>query len=288
MGFLLIALAGGVFLVWEKFRVEVRLADVAAYFAVLALVGGSWFIVQILSGNRDTVVEFIVYQIRLFQTQDAGHGGFFGYHFVVLFFGVFPSSILALSAFKKEFSEETHYMEMRRWMVILFWVVLILFSIVKTKIVHYSSLAYFPLTFLAAAFVYSAHLGKKSWKKWMSAIILALSVLVSVPLMILQFIDKFKYRIIDSNLINDAFAVENLKADGGWRGFEFLPGLFFLIAVILIFTRIKRDMPLKRCLLYTSINVAKPMVSGSLYNVYTCLHHVAVALHQTATAYSAQ
>lgn len=248
VGFLLIALTGGVFLVWEKFRVEVRLADVAAYFSVLALVGGSWFIVQILSGNRDTVVEFIVYQIRLFQTQDAGHGGFFGYHFVVLFFGVFPSSILALSAFKKEFSEETHYMEMRRWMVILFWVVLILFSIVKTKIVHYSSLAYFPLTFLAAAFVYSAHLGKKSWKKWMSAIILALSVLVSVPLMLLQFIDKFKYRIIDSNLIHDAFAVENLKADGGWRGFEFLPGLFFLIAVILIFTRIKRDMPLKRAL----------------------------------------
>jgi hypothetical protein len=38
----------------------------------------------------------------------------------------------------------------RRWMVILFWVVLILFSIVKTKIVHYSSLCYFPLTYLAA------------------------------------------------------------------------------------------------------------------------------------------
>ncbi len=248
VGFLLIALTGGVFLIRKKFRIRVRFADVAVYFAVLALVGGFWFLVQILSGNWSTVVEFMVYQVRLFQTRDAGHGGFFGYHFVVLFFGVFPSSILALGGFKKEYSEEIHYQEMKKWMIILFWVVLILFSIVKTKIVHYSSLAYFPITFLAAAFVYSAYFDTKSWKKWMSVLIVALSVLVSVPLMFLQFIDKFKYKIIDSNLIQDAFAVENLKADGGWRGFEFLPGLFFLIAVILIFTLINRNMPLRRAL----------------------------------------
>jgi 4-amino-4-deoxy-L-arabinose transferase-like glycosyltransferase len=101
VGFLLIALTGGVFLLWVKFKVKVRVMDVVTYFVVLALVGGSWFIIQILTGNFDTVVEFIVYQVRLFQTQDAGHGGFFGYHFVVLFFGVFPSSILALKALAK-------------------------------------------------------------------------------------------------------------------------------------------------------------------------------------------
>ncbi len=39
-------------------------------------------------------------------------------------------------------------------MLILFWVVLILFTIVKTKIVHYSSLCYFPLTFIGAWWLY--------------------------------------------------------------------------------------------------------------------------------------
>lgn len=246
VGFLLIALTGGVFLLWVKFKVKVRVMDVITYFVVLALVGGSWFIIQILAGNFDTVVEFIVYQVRLFQTQDAGHGGFFGYHFVVLFFGVFPSSILALKAFGKETTEETFYPFMKKWMLILFWVVLILFSIVKTKIVHYSSLAYFPLTFLAAGFVYRAYQNRFKWSKWMSAIIIAISVLVAVLVMLLPFVDQFKYKIIESNLINDAFAVENLKAEANWSGFEFLPGLLFLIAIILIFTRIKKTEPLKR------------------------------------------
>jgi 4-amino-4-deoxy-L-arabinose transferase-like glycosyltransferase len=249
VGFLLIALTGGVFLLWEKFKVKVRVMDVVTYFVVLALVGGSWFIVQIFTGNYDMVVDFIVYQVRLFQTQDAGHGGFFGYHFVVLFFGVFPSSILALKAFKKETTEETFYPIMKKWMVILFWVVLILFSIVKTKIVHYSSLAYFPLTFLAAGFVYSMYQNRAKWQKWMSVVIIVLSVFIALPAMLLQFVDQFKHKIIESNLINDAFAIENLKAEANWSGFEFLPGLLFLVAIVIIFTRIKKTEPLKRALL---------------------------------------
>jgi 4-amino-4-deoxy-L-arabinose transferase-like glycosyltransferase len=249
VGFLLIALTGGVFLLWEKFKVKVRVMDVVTYFVVLALVGGSWFIVQIFTGNYDMVVDFIVYQVRLFQTQDAGHGGFFGYHFVVLFFGVFPSSILALKAFKKETTEETFYPFMKKWMVILFWVVLILFSIVKTKIVHYSSLAYFPLTFLAAGFVYSMYQNRAKWQKWMSVVIIVLSVFIALPAMLLQFVDQFQHKIIESNLINDAFAIENLKAEANWSGFEFLPGLLFLVAIVIIFTRIKRTEPLKRALL---------------------------------------
>ncbi|PHI18987.1 glycosyl transferase [Lewinellaceae bacterium SD302] len=92
--------------------------------------------------------EFIRYQWRLFISEDAGHGGFPGYHVVVLLFGCFPASIFALPELlnRKTSRAATSIL----WPKILFWVVLILFSIVNTKIVHYSSLAYFPLTFLAA------------------------------------------------------------------------------------------------------------------------------------------
>ena len=246
VGFLLIALTGGVFLIWEKFRVKVRIQDVLIYFLVLALVGGSWFILQILNGNFDTVKEFIVYQVRLFQTQDAGHGGFFGYHFVVLLFGVFPSSVLALKAFQKENSSDEFYRLLKKWMIILFWVVLILFSIVKTKIVHYSSLAYFPLSFLAAAYAYRAWQQKFRWSRWMSVLTIFIASVIALPVILLQFIEKYKYQIIEKDLINDAFAVENLKAEANWTGFEFLPGVLFLTAVILIFIRIKKNKPLKR------------------------------------------
>ncbi|KAF0237161.1 MAG: glycosyl transferase family [Prolixibacteraceae bacterium] len=245
-GFLIIALTAGVFLLLIRFKIRVRITDVLVYFLVLALVGGSWFIAQILSGHYDTVVEFIVYQIRLFQTQDAGHGGFFGYHFVVLFFTVFPTSILALKSFSKEKSDEPFYRLMKKWMLILFWVVLVLFSIVKTKIVHYSSLAYFPMTFMAAGFVYNAWQNKQVWGKWLSGLVIFVAALLTIPVVLLPFVDSFKNEIISRNLIHDDFAVANLQADGGWTGFEVIPGILFLAAVIFAVIRIPKEDVLKR------------------------------------------
>ena len=98
------------------------------------------------------MVAFFWRQVAMLTTEDAGHGGFFGYHFVVLLIGCFPASVFAAAgiAAPTRVTGDADRNDHRRWMVILFWVVLILFSIVKTKIVHYSSLCYFPLTYLAA------------------------------------------------------------------------------------------------------------------------------------------
>lgn len=252
VGFLLVALTDGVYLLIIRFKIKVKFYEVLSYFVVLALVGGFWFIIQILNGNYDTVVEFVVYQIRLFQTKDAGHGGFFGYHFVVLLFGVFPTSIIALKSFRKENLDDPKYALMKKWMVILFWVVLILFSIVKTKILHYSSLAYFPITFLAANFVANALSRKYKWSTWQTVLTLFIAVLVALPVIALQFVDKFKNQIIAKNWIHDDFAVANLSADVSWSGFEFLPGLLLLIVIILIFVFIKKEQVLKRAVLLWS------------------------------------
>ncbi len=248
VGFLLIALTAGIFLISLKFKVKVKIFDIPLYFLVLGLVGGSWFIVQILNGNYDTVVEFIVYQVRLFQTKDAGHGGFFGYHFVVLFFTVFPTSILALKSFKKENPEDPFVQLMKRWMMILFWVVLILFSIVKTKIVHYSSLAYFPLTFLAAGYIYNAFRNKRAWSRWISGLLIFVASLFAIPVMVLPFVDKLKSYIISKDLIHDKFAVANLQANANWTGFEVIPGILFIAVVIYILVRIKKEDVLKRAI----------------------------------------
>lgn len=246
VGFLLIALTGGVFLLLIRFKLKVKVIDVLVYFIMLALVGGSWFIVQVLNGQLETVIDFIVYQARLFQTKDAGHGGFFGYHFVVLFFTVFPTSILALKSFRNETIDIELHRLTKRWMLILFWVVLILFSIVNTKIVHYSSLAYFPITFLAANFVYNAWQNKLVWSRWITIIIFIITVLATISAVVLTFIDSIKQQVIDLNVIHDDFAIANLQADGGWHGFEFLPGILFLAAVIFVFIRIPKTDVIKR------------------------------------------
>lgn len=249
VGFLLVALTGGIYLLVIRFKIKVKVYEVLSYFLVLALVGGFWFIIQILNGNYDTVVEFIVYQVRLFQTKDAGHGGFFGYHFVVLLFGVFPTSVLALKSFRNENLPDPLYKLMKKWMVILFWVVLILFSIVKTKILHYSSLAYFPISFLAANYVVNALSEKYIWSKWQTALTIFIATIIALPAIALQFVDKYKNEIIAKNWIHDDFAIANLGADVHWTGFEFLPGALFLIAVILIFIYSKKEQILQRAIL---------------------------------------
>ncbi len=96
---------------------------------------------------------FLDYQWRLLVQEDAGHGGFPGYHVVVLLLGCFPASLYAVAALFRpgRFGTSTD-----RGLRILFWVVLVVFSIVSTKIVHYSSLCYFPLTWFAARWVAAA------------------------------------------------------------------------------------------------------------------------------------
>jgi len=260
VGFLLVALSGGIYLFLVRFKTKVKVTHIFTYFLVFTFVGGFWFILQILNGNFEIIKEFIVYQVRLFQTKDAGHGGFFGYHFVVLLFGVFPTSVLALRSFKKSDTGNSHYRLMKKWMIILFWVVLILFSIVKTKIIHYSSLAYFPLSFLAANYVYNSISEKYKWKSWQTILTIFVAVILAFPVIALQFVDKFKNEIIAKNWIHDPFAVGNFQADGNWMGFEFLIGVIFLLVVVSVFIFLNKEQVLKR---------AAWLWSGTLLFIFT-------------------
>ncbi len=253
VGFLLVALTGGIYLLIIRFKIKVKFYEVVTYFLVLAIVGGFWFLIQIANGNYDTVVEFIVYQIRLFQTKDAGHGGFLGYHFVVLLFGVFPTSVLALKSFRREKQDDPLYSLMKTWMIILFWVVLILFTIVKTKIVHYSSLTYFPLSFLAANYVVNSLSEKYKWSNWQTVLTIFIAVVLALPVIALQFVIKYKDAIIAKNWIHDSFAVANLAADVHWSGYEFIPGVLFLLSVILLFVFTTKKEVLKRAVVLLSV-----------------------------------
>jgi 4-amino-4-deoxy-L-arabinose transferase-like glycosyltransferase len=136
-----------VLLLLAKFKLHLRFGHVLVYILTVSFVGGFWFLLMIFNGNWDTVVEFVVYQKRLFQTEDAGHGGFLLYHFVIILFGVFPATGFALMAHRRKTGFKPEVDQFRVGMLVLLWVVLILFTIVKTKILHYSSLCYFPVSF---------------------------------------------------------------------------------------------------------------------------------------------
>jgi 4-amino-4-deoxy-L-arabinose transferase-like glycosyltransferase len=228
-------------LIFERLKLHFKIGQVLVFILTLTFVGGFWFILMILGGNWDTVVEFIIYQIRLFSTQDAGHGGFPLYHFVVLLIGVFPAAAFAIHGHKKQnkVSEEVAYF--RKAMLILFWVVLILFSIVKTKIVHYSSLCYFPLSFLAAYSIYSFIEKKERIPLWLGIVQIFTASLIGLVVILLPVFDKYKGWFVETGKITHSFTVGNLEADPGWVGWEWLIGLLLIVGVVLSIIRLRRN-----------------------------------------------
>jgi 4-amino-4-deoxy-L-arabinose transferase-like glycosyltransferase len=234
---LVFSITAGIFLIIKKFKIRIRFKDLLMFILVFIFTGGLWFILQMLKGNYEIIADFITYQIRLFRTKDAGHGGFFMYHFVVLLLGVFPASVFALPSLAGTKSDTGIKKDFYTLMLVLFWLVLILFTIVKTKIVHYSSLCYYPLTFMAAWSVYYRKIQNPFWEKFTRLTIMVTGIFLAVAFTGLTFIDHYKTFIINHSWIKDQFTIACLMADGGWKGYEFVTGIVLLAGIfVYVFT----------------------------------------------------
>ncbi len=231
-----IIVMGMTFGIWwalNRFRLFFTVRHVLAFVLALLLCGSAWFITEIIAGRAHIVQDFIDYQIRLFQTQDAGHGGPFFYHWYVLLAGCFPASVFFVASVPTQIKGFRKQEVQQQWMMVLFWCVLLLFSIVKTKIVHYSSLCYFPLTAIAAMYA----------EKWLANPNRKLNVrvkagmlLLGIPLALIfisfPFVEQFKQQAIEKNWIKDRFAIANLDASAHWYGFEWITGIVLLAGVL--------------------------------------------------------
>lgn len=188
--------------------------------------------------------EFVTYQIRLFSTEDSDHGGPFIYHFIVLLAGCFPASIFLFQYIDRRNESRRLPHDFTKWMWILFWVVLILFSIVKTKIVHYSSLCYFPLTYLAALQLYRMSHDGKRMKTGVKYTLLAIGTLLGVLIAALPLVGIYKAEL--TPYIADNFAVANLRAAVPWSIAESAWGLLYIagiwVAVIMMRNNFRKGM----------------------------------------------
>ncbi len=223
---------------WQERRWNlINFPQAIIYLVVVLAAGGVWFALEAITGHSDIIAQFIQYQIRLFNTQDSGHGGPFYYHFVVLLIGCFPASIFAIKGMMLKPQDEK-MRETKRWMSIMFWVVLILFSVVKTKILHYSSLCYYPLTFFAAYAVYELFENPLSWRKWMGWMIAILGGILVIALTLAPVVGMNKQVIIP--FIKDPFAVANLDAVVNWSYADSIVGFVLSVGLISGFIFIKR------------------------------------------------
>ncbi|KAK6030160.1 ABC transporter, ATP-binding protein, partial [Ostertagia ostertagi] len=155
---------------------------------------------------------------------------------------------------KKRVTENEPARDFTRWMWILFWVVLILFSIVKTKIVHYSSLCYFPLTYLAAVQLYRLGNEEDTIKKSVKVLLLTIGSLLAIAITALPLVGMNKEKLIP--YIADPFAVGNFQADVPWHWAESLWGFVYLAGIwicCLLMRRHFRKSMIALCLLQIMI-----------------------------------
>lgn len=154
--------------------------------------------------------SFIAYQMELVKGQIAWHNQPWFYHVIVLLLLCFPAIALAIPYLGQRGEEDFELESWHTVMRILFWFVLILFSIVTTKIIHYSSLCWFPLTYFAAYHTYRIHTNRGNNLILQKSLLLLIGVIWTALLWILPLaiVNPEKLTVLAKNL--DGFSIQQL------------------------------------------------------------------------------
>lgn len=224
-----------VVLITRSFQFFFDWKDVVVFSFSTLLVSFAWYGVEFLRHGLWFFEEFIRYQKELASQSVASHGQPWYYHPLVLLVGAFPASIIAIRAFGENLTWTQKEKNFRHWMAVLFWVVLVLFSLVETKIIHYSSLCYLPLTFLAALVMESSRIKRIQYRRTNALLIgliglLLFSAFLAIPLFVGT---SLKPKLLAQ--INDPFAVANLGQTIGFPWFTYLPAAVMFLSVVIGF-----------------------------------------------------
>lgn len=242
-------------------KIKIFLLQYLWFAILLSAISLIWILLVISTSGVATMKEFFDYQIRLLTTGDAGHSGFLFYHWVVLLVGCFPASLLLIYAFRKNKNLNAKQIIFKQWMQILFWVVLVLFTIVKTKIIHYSSLCWFPLTFLAAYVLWNQVFEKQKIHRAFTIALTGIGILIGLILVAVPIVGQNINWIF--RFANDQRTILALQAKVSWNYFECLIGIVFLVLFFygLYFIVKKKDLLSGYFLLFVSSLITVQLVA---------------------------
>ena len=226
-------------------REKISWKKIFIFIFTVIIVSSPWYMIELINKGPWFLIEFIKYQIELFSKPVAGHQQPVFYHFVVVLFGCVPFSLFALRNIFKDSKSDLRFEKMMR---ICFWTVLILFSIVSTKIVHYSSMAYVPLSFLGSIEIYKIIKGKR-FSKRIKLFLFLLSSFISTILSLFIYLLIYQKDII--MIISDDIQLRTLlNLNLLWQGWEWAIPLIIVFASLLWFIKFKFN-PLKYLAIYS-------------------------------------
>ena len=280
VGLLVVLLTYFVFLVLNRWKGWVPVRYYLIWGAGVLAVTMLWFGLEILQHGWWFVNEFVTYQIRLAKTKDAGHGGFLLYHFVVLLIGCFPASLLIFNAGSK--SDDRRVFIFRKMMLASLIVILVVFTLVRTKIVHYSSFTYFPIGYLAASLAYGLKDGGMVLRRWQQTGLLIIGIIWSIIFTGLPLLGN-NIHWLKPLLQKDAFALANLGADVTWGYHMMIPGILFLLAVVAAYIAMRRGLTEKALILLfvSCIAIMQFAVSSIAPRIEKYSQHAAIEFFQS-------
>ncbi len=230
-GPLALAIVLPTFAIYKIFVSEPRLSPIKViiFLACTLLLAGSWFAIESLVYGPEFITQFITYQFRITGTND-GHPGFIGFHSLVFLVGCFPFSIFIFrSIFQRSLYRERRFTIVA---LILFGLVLSLFElIVKTKLIHYSSMLYAPGSYLAAQSLWRIWQGKIKINIFEITALAFVTILLAAPLIILPYAGNNLKAL--NNILQDPSTRAYLETPVAWGWETFLPSGFLLLATTL-------------------------------------------------------
>jgi 4-amino-4-deoxy-L-arabinose transferase-like glycosyltransferase len=212
--------------------------------AIAVIVAAPWYVVAAQQGSGASagnfVSAFVARQLELLRTGVAGHTGPWYFHFVVLALGCFPASVFAVSALGRSVDRSPAQRDFRLWMILLLIVVLVVFSLVQTKIVHYSSLAYFPITFLAAQALTDVE--RTRWPRYWSIAgggigLIWAAVFLALPVAGLMIAHN---QVDLVRVVGDPLVRATLAVRVGWSPADLVVGGTYLVAISLALATLRR------------------------------------------------
>lgn len=204
--------------------------NVVIAFLACAAVTAIWVVPEVISNGTWFFAEFYRYQVILMKGQMEWHNQPWFYHIIVLFFLCFPASVIAIPQLFRNTEYSGDEKAWSSYMRILFWVVLVLFSAISTKIIHYSSLCWFPLGWFAGNALYKWHTNRGKISGWLK-IPAAFAVLVFGAAVIVAGMVLARLPILDPlvQMVKDQSFRDMLSIPYHWDGWEWALGVIYIL-----------------------------------------------------------
>ncbi|WP_367897352.1 ArnT family glycosyltransferase [Leptospira sp. WS58.C1] len=140
----------GVNRVFER-NFRIRILDLILFAIVSIFVLSIYYLTNFILYGNEFLTQFFDFQKKLLTKSLESHTGPWFYHFIVMFLGFFPWTALLFPIIQnwRRFTAPK-ISRISRYFLLWLGIVLLIFSIVQTKLPHYSSSIYFPLSFFGS------------------------------------------------------------------------------------------------------------------------------------------